>query len=219
MTSGLHHFVRIRPHLTAAIALGAVAALLMPASWSVTTRVLGAWDAGVWAYLIGMFWMMARASHQDARRIAEQQDEKGAVILAALSLAAVVSLAAIGSELAAIHALDSRERGWHYLFVGLTLLGSWLLPGVLFCFHYAHLYYTSPPQQRPLVFPDQSTQPDYWDFLYFSFTIAVAAQTSDVAVRSPRLRRLVLGQSVLSFFFNLVILGMSVNIAAGVLNN
>jgi uncharacterized membrane protein len=38
-------------------------------------------------------------------------------------------------------------------------------------------------------------------------------------VRSAKLRKLVLGQSVLSFFFNLFILGLSVNIAAGLMNN
>ena len=37
---------------------------------------------------------------------------------------------------------------------------------------------------RALGFPDKETNPDYWDFLYFSFTIAVAAQTSDIAVLS-----------------------------------
>jgi uncharacterized membrane protein len=180
--------------------------------------MLGAWDVGVWVYLFSMFWMMARANHEAVQRIAAQQDEKGVVILAALSLAAIVSLAAIGHELAAIKAMPASDRGLHYLFAGVTLLGSWLLPGVLFCFHYAHFYYMGDPEQRPLMFPDHTARPDYWDFMYFSFTIAVAVQTSDVSVRSPVLRKLVLGQSVLAFFFNLVILGMSVNIAAGLLN-
>ena len=94
----------------------------------------------------------------------------------------------------------------------------WLLVGVLFCFHYAHMFYHASQDQRPLRFPDDERAPDYWDFLYFSFTIAVAAQTSDVAVTSRTMRRLVLGQSVLAFFFNLAILGLSINIAAGLLN-
>ncbi|MGO4470163.1 DUF1345 domain-containing protein, partial [Pseudoduganella sp. RAF53_2] len=42
--------------------------------------------------------------------------------------------------------------------------------------------------------------------------------TSDVCVQSSDLRKLVLGQSVLSFFFNLLILGLFVNIAASLLN-
>ena len=50
-------------------------------------------------------------------------------------------------------------------------------------------------------------------------TIAVAVQTSDVAVTSRSMRKLVLGHSVLAFFFNLLILGLSINIAAGLVNS
>jgi uncharacterized membrane protein len=206
----------VRPHLSIAVALGAVAGMLLPSTWSLATRLLGAWDIGVWSYLAGMLWMMVRADHRTVQRIAAQQDERGPVILAVLSVAAIVSLAAIGNELTVIRTLDAAQQGWHYAFAGATLLGSWLLPGVMFAFLYAHLYSKGNPHQRPLLFPDHAPQPDYWDFLYFSFTIAVAVQTSDVTVRSPALRKVVLGQSVLSFFFNLVVLGMSVNIASGV---
>jgi uncharacterized membrane protein len=38
-------------------------------------------------------------------------------------------------------------------------------------------------------------------------------------VTSRTMRKLVLGQSVLSFFFNLLILGLSINIAAGFVNS
>ena len=51
-------------------------------------------------------------------------------------------------------------------------------------------------------------------FLYFSFTIAVTAQTSDVGVTTRAMRRLVLGQSVLSFVFNTTILAFSINAVA-----
>ena len=128
-----------------------------------------------------------------------------------------MSMVAISSELASLRTMPANERGLHYAFVVVTLVGSWFLVGTLFCFHYAHLYYNARGRQRPLAFPGGETQPDYWDFLYFSFTIAVAAQTSDVAVQSPGMRKLVLGQSVLSFFFNLLILGLFVNMAASLM--
>jgi uncharacterized membrane protein len=124
---------------------------------------------------------------------------------------------AISSELASLRDMPASGRGLHYAFVVLTLVGSWFLVGTLFCFHYAHLYYNAEGSPRPLSFPGGETQPDYWDFLYFSFTIAVAAQTSDVSVQAPSMRRLVLGQSVLSFFFNLLILGLFVNMAASLM--
>jgi uncharacterized membrane protein len=216
MSTAVHHFVRSRPHLTLAIALGAVAGYFLPDSWAPLTRTLTAWNLAVWFYLITMGWMMMRANHRDVQRIAGKQDERGAVILVALTVAAIMSLVAIIGELSAMRTMSEPERSAHYTLVVLTLLGSWFLLGTLFCFHYAHLYYQQ--GDRPLQFPNGEQRPDYWDFLYFSFTIAVAAQTSDVVVQSRDLRKLVLGQSVLSFFFNLLILGLSINIAASLLN-
>lgn len=71
-----------------------------------------------------------------------------------------------------------------------------------------------------LNFPEQTQdfEPDYSDFLYFSFTIAVASQTSDVSVPTRPMRRLMLLQSVLSFVFNTTILAFTINIAASLLN-
>lgn len=212
--------IHSRPHLSAAVALGALTAPLLPDAWRLTTRILASWDVAVWIYLLTMGWMMLRADHRKVKRVAAREDEKGPVILAVLCVAAVISLLAIVSELAALRGGKiATDNTLAYTLVGLTLIGSWFLVGVLFCFHYAHLYYQSTPNARPLQFPGAHHEPDYWDFLYFSFTISVAAQTSDVCVRSAALRKLVLGQSVLSFFFNLFILGLSVNIAAGLMNN
>jgi uncharacterized membrane protein len=100
-----------------------------------------------------------------------------------------------------------------------TVFGSWCLVATLFTFHYARTYYRSPPEKRALGFPDKEENLDYWDFLYFSFTIAVAAQTSDVAVMSHSMRKTVLAQSILSFVFNFAILGLSINIAASLVGS
>ncbi len=212
-----YHIIRSRPHLSAAIAVGALASVFLPSHWKPLVRVLSAWDIAVWMYLLTVGWMMMRADHREVKRIAARQDERAATILASLVVATVASMIAISSELASLRDMPASERGLHYAFVVLTLIGSWFLVGTLFCFHYAHLYYNAEGSQRPLSFPGGETQPDYWDFLYFSFTIAVAAQTADVSVQAPSMRRLVLGQSVLSFFFNLLILGLFVNMAASLM--
>ncbi len=215
----VHRFVRSRPHLSLAIALGVLVAVLIPGTDRWLTRVLIGWNAAVWAYLLTMGVMMMRADHAKVKAVAAKQDESAALVLATLSVAAVLSLTAIISELAGTDALAPDQRLLHYGFTGLTLFGSWFLVGTLFCFHYAHQFYRAPADALPLQFPDREQQPDYWDFLYFSFTIAVTAQTSDVAVMTRAMRKLVLGQSILSFFFNLVILGLSINIAAGMIRS
>jgi uncharacterized membrane protein len=216
--SPLHRFVRTRPHLILAIFLGLIIGPLLPDDWARMTRILTAWNASVWLYLVTMWWMMMRADHHQVKALVARQDERTPVVLFALSVAAVLSLAAIFSQLSVVKNMPSDLRAIHYGLAGITLLGSWFLVGTLFCFHYAHLYYRAPVSERPLQFPDDEANPDYWDFLYFSFTIAVAVQTSDVAVHTRMMRKIVLGQSVLTFFFNLVVLGLSINIAAGLLN-
>ncbi|MEO7496273.1 MAG: DUF1345 domain-containing protein [Massilia sp.] len=213
----LHRFIRNRPHLSMAILLGIVVAAMLPDSLFLMTRALISWNAAVWAYLGAMMWVMARADHRKVRAIAGKQDESAGLVLATLSLAALVSLYAIVSELSEVARLPADERTAHYLLTALTIVGSWFLVGVLFCFHYAHLYYRGSAALLPLKFPDETVEPDYWDFLYFAFTIAVAVQTSDVMVMTRAMRKLVLGHAILSFFFNLVILGLSINIAAGVI--
>lgn len=212
------HFISSRPHLSVAILVGLLVELLLPASWTLMTRLLSAWNVAVWWYLLTMGWMMLRADYRKVHALAQRQDERAGLVLGTLSVASIMSLAAIISQLSVLKSLSPDEKLLHYGFTVLTLLGSWFLVGTLFCFHYAHQYYRAAAGARPLAFPDGEQHPDYWDFLYFSFTIAVAVQTSDVAVHTRAMRKTVLGQSVLSFFFNLVILGLSINIAAGLIN-
>lgn len=56
-------------------------------------------------------------------------------------------------------------------------------------------------------------QPDGWDFLYFSATVGMTSQTSDTEVSTTQMRRIVLVHSILSFFFNTVIVAAAVNLA------
>ncbi|GGE88467.1 DUF1345 domain-containing protein [Massilia psychrophila] len=213
----LHTFFTNRPHLSMAIAFGALVASFNPGNQEMMTRALIAWNAAVWSYLIGMMWVIKRADHRKVRDVADKQDENAGLVLAVLLVAALFSLSAIFSELAALAEAKGAERAGRYALTVLTLFGSWLLVGVLFCFHYAHMYYRNASKTLPLKFPNDEKEPNYWDFLYFSFTISVAVQTSDVSVMTRAMRKLVLGHSVLNFFFNLIILGLSINIAAGLI--
>jgi len=206
--------IRARPRLFLSILAGAASVVLIPAPGDPVARALIGWNVTVWCYLALVCWLMVRSGHERVRRLAEQEDRGAGIILAIMSTAALVSLAAIILELSTIRNLTLGHRLANYAFTGATVFGSWFLVATLFTLHYARAYYRSPAERRALGFPDGETNPDYWDFLYFSFTIAVAAQTSDVSVISRPLRRIVLAQSVLSFFFNLAILGLTVNVAA-----
>ena len=209
----LRHIGLHRPRLLGACLLGlAVWLALLPCGVTLTTRSLVAWNAAVWPYLASMAWLMLRCAPTKVRAIAEQEDASSAAIVGLVSAAAVLSLVAIVLELG-IH--RGSGRGWAAGLAAVTVVGSWLLLGVVYTFHYAHMFYEAPAAGRPLRFPEGLALPSYRDFLYFSFTIAVAAQTSDVTVFTTPMRSMVLTQSVLSFFFNLAIFGLSINIVAG----
>jgi uncharacterized membrane protein len=162
-----------------------------------------------------MLWLTIRAKAPDVQRIAEIEDENAGLVLFMVCIAAIASLAAITFELIGSKDLASTERLLHYGFTGLTVIGSWLLIGVIFSVHYARLYYTWDGKEPALRFAEGLLTPNYWDFLYFSFTIGVAVQTSDVGVATRSMRKVVLGQSLIGFLFNTAILGFSINIAAG----
>ena len=214
----LLRFIRSRPYLLGALALGVAVGTLVPTHYNDLRRALIGWNSGVWSYLLIMAWTMFRADHSRVRAIAERQDESGGAVLGAVVVGAILSVYAIVTELANMKEATEHVKALHYGFTALTVIGSWLLVGVMYCFHYAHIYYTASKHALPLEFPDRHTQPNYWDFLYFSFTLSVAVQTSDVTVKTRAMRKLVLGHCVLAFFFNLVILGLSVNIAASLVN-
>ena len=196
---------RTHPRLSVAAVLGLATGLLVPAD-SIVSKILIGWNAGVWTYLILMFWLTVRAKAPDVKRIAEVEDENAGLVLFVVCIAALASLATITFELAGSKDLETTRKLMHYGFTALTIIGSWLLIGVIFCVHYARLYYTWDGKEPALRFAEGLTTPNYWDFLYFSFTIGVA--TRDI-------RKIVLAQSLIGFVFNTAILGFSINIAAG----
>lgn len=205
-----------RPRLAIALIIGAVIAIFLPVHLPVLVRVLLGWNIAVWLYLVLIWIMMARADSGHVRDIAGREDENAVIILTSVCVAAIASIAVIVMELATAKNLGLSSSVLHFVFTGSTVIGSWCLIPSIFTLHYARLYYAS-PTARALQFPDSGVEPDYWDFLYFSFTIAVASQTADIGIASSSMRRAVLAQSLLSFFFNASILALSINIAASLL--
>lgn len=213
--SRLLSHLRVRPRLMLSIVVGLGAAWALPGTHHVVTRGLLGWNVAVWLYLLLAAEMMLRADHARLRRIAVAQAEAASTVLGIVVLAALVSLVGIVAELMAAKSPGVPHALPHVLFALATVAGSWLLVPTMFALTYASQYYRT-AHGSGLNFPQSegSCKPDYADFLYFSFTIAVASQTADVSVSTPAMRRLVLLQSVLSFAFNTAILAFTINIAA-----
>ena len=86
----------------------------------------------------------------------------------------------------------------------------------MFTTHYADLFYSAAPENRPLLFP-KTEMPTFWDFAYFAITISAANQTADVSTTQTEVRRVVIIHEIISFAFNVAIIGFAINITAGLL--
>jgi len=216
----LRRHLQAHVRLATALVLGAAAALLLPAHWGPVARVLCGWNLAVWLYLVLVGWMMVHAGHAHLRRVVEQQADSAGTVLAMVVVACLVSLVGTVVELGAAKAMHGAQAWPHVLLAVSTVVGAWLLLATIFSLSYASLYHRPRPgggSAGGFGFPgaDGSFQPGYADFLYVAVTIAATAQTSDVAITTPSMRRLALGQSLLSFGFNTAVLALAINLAAG----
>ena len=207
------HLARTHPRLTVATLIGVAVGIFAPAS-TLTSKFLLGWNAGVWLYLAMTLWLVIRSKASDVKSTAEVEDENASMVLITVCIASIASLAAVTLELSG-NKLSDGDRLMHYGFTGLTVVGSWRMIGVIFSLHYARLFYNDEGTEPALRFPEGELDPDYWDFMYFSFTLSVAVQTSDVGVATREMRKAVLAHSLLGFLFNTAVLGFSINIAAG----
>jgi uncharacterized membrane protein len=195
--------------------VGVVVGLLWPDIASPIVRSLLAWNVLVWLYLAWVTLALLREDPSHIKHQALAQAESAPTVLAIVVAAAIMGLVGVVFELLQARAAGPQHMLGHLVFGFATVVGSWLILPVLFGLTYASAYY-GPDPDGGLSFPDppKGFEPNHADFLYFSFTIAVTAQTSDVGVTTTPMRRLVLFQSLLSFVFNTTILAFSINAAA-----
>ena len=152
--------------------------------------------------------------HAEAMRQSARENDANRVVLLILTVVlTLVILATVVGELAG----EVHPTPFEKLMVAVTLMLAWTFANTVYAFHYAHLYYTAGDDGRDLrglVFPGDRPEPDYADFGYFSFTLGIALQTSDVAITSPRIRGIVIGHCVAAFIYNLGVLALAINILA-----
>jgi len=179
-------------------------------------RALVGWDTGAALYVILTFGMMARSSVAAIRLHASSQDEGAVGILFVTVASALASLLAIVFLLGKVGAGDAPKQGSDLVLATVTIVLSWTLIHTIFSVHYAHEFYGY-GSVGGLAFPGDEKEPDYWDFVYFSFVIGMTSQVSDIGITSKDIRRTVAIHGIVSFFFNAALLALTVNIAASVL--
>ena len=196
----------------------ATAALPLPLIWQF--RGLLGWSVGVAVYLALAWWLCERFDAKRTRERAQAQDEPSVVLFFLMLLATMACVAAIVVMMQQGNDYSGAERTLHIAMSVVALIASWLFIHTMFAFRYAHRYYQEEKEKEPdgpgLAFPCD-LEPDYFDFLYYSFVIGMTSQVSDVQATSREMRRITLVHSVLSFGFNMLVLALSINVVAGAL--
>ncbi len=204
-----------KSRLLISLMLAGVVFLMMPSA-GLEFRLISAWDTGIVSFLAMVLLMMFNASSQKTCRRAQHQEINHLAIFILVILVAFASLFII----AAVLAKDTFTPE-----VGVSIVAivcAWLLVHTMFALHYAAFYYrkeSSDCEKGYVGGLDFSSgeEPNYMDFMYFAFTLAMTSQTSDTALVSSGVRRLALGHTVMSFFFYSVILALTISIISGLI--
>jgi len=217
--NGLLVALRRRVRLLAGLAAMAVVFLVIPSGELRTpTRALIAWNVGAWLFLALIGLMMARESGDRIRGHAAEEDENQGALLAIAIVVATAALAAIVFELGPVKDMTGLRKGEHIGLVAATILSAWTFTHTMFALHYAAQYYAPSEDgvRAGLRFPEEDS-PGWGEFFYQAFVIGCACATADVNATSRSMRRACLAHGVVAFFFNTIILALTINIGAGLI--
>jgi uncharacterized membrane protein len=210
-----------RPRLFLSILVGLAVGILLPLYSSDVrgvTRFLVGWDVGITLYLALAFWMFAHSSAGQTHRRSFQQDEGGFAILVGTVVAASASVGAVIAWIEAATRAETFAPG-SLIFLFVTILLSWAFIHTMFALHYAHEFYSANAKKGGgLIFP-RDPAPDYLDFVYLAFSIGTSFEVSDVAITSKRIRRTVMVHGVVSFFFNVTLIALTVGLVGDGIQN
>ncbi len=157
--------------------------------------------AGVF-FLIAIIPVLRTHGVTRMREHAAQNDANRVMLLVITSIVMLAILTAVASEAQADHPPKA--------LIVATLAVAWLFTNMIYALHYAHLYYAA-GSSGGLGFSGKGN-PDYGDFIYFAFTLGMTFQTSDTAVETAALRRVVTAHSFAAFVFNIGVLAFTINV-------
>ena len=209
ISNQLHHHARFY----LALAAGVVSLVLARHLPSPLPEAIGG-DVFFLSFLLMSWWLVFRLTASDLRRRADIEDEGGIIVT-------LITIGAIGyASLAVFETLHGKSLN-NPMIVFVALAGAplgWFMLHTVSALRYAHLYYSNDEEQGyvpPLKFPE-CLEPGPWDFIYFALVVGMTAQVSDALVQTTQMRKTVLAHSVVSFFFNTVLIAMAVNAAVAI---
>ncbi len=179
--------------------------------WRVGTMI--GFDAAAILFLLSLIPLFRRGDAASMRQAALHNDANRAGLLVITAIVMLVILVAVAAELAEREA----TQAFGVAIIIATLALAWAFSNMIYALHYAHIFYTADKDGRDqggIDFPGAS-EPDYWDFTYFAFTLGMTFQTSDTDIKSSRIRKIATFHSLAAFVFNIGILAFTINVLGG----
>ena len=193
------------------------AALLTTTAMPRETRIILSLDLFLFTFVALTFVLMSVITEEQCAALARQ---KVAVRHAGFVASVVATIVGIGAIGVMLHSQKGQPGSLKMLHLGGSLAAlvlGWIAAQMVIGIQYMRIYYANPgtsggmPTDPALQFPGKA-RPDLWDFMYYSFTIAMCYQTSDVSISGTAMRRLTLMHAVYSFFFVAAVIGFVVNV-------
>ncbi len=212
--------IRSRPRLILALIIAASTDLILPDQLAkqLTTRLIISWNVFSFSYLALSMEMMFGATPEHMQKRAMDQNVGRLAVLVLVFISALACITSSIISLSVAKEIHGQLKWEHIVLAGITVFTSWLFTQVMFAQHYAHDYYFSLSHQHDpgLHFPG-TAKPDYFDFVYFSCVIGTSAQTADVSFTNGSMRRTGLAHGILAFFFNTILIALTINIGSGLI--
>ncbi|MGT2426862.1 DUF1345 domain-containing protein [Amnibacterium kyonggiense] len=197
--------------LVVAVLAGAVGWVAAALSLGAEFGPVAGWIAAALLYLVWT-WLAIGGMDADAtRRHALREDPAAPVARVVLTIA---SLASLGGVAVLFLATTKKDDLLAAALGVLSVAASWVVVHSLYTLRYAAEYYSSPVGGIDF---NQDEAPTYPDFAYVGFTLGMTYQVSDTTIRSSRIRRIVLEQSLLSYLLGAVVVATTVNLVITVL--
>ena len=193
--------------VTAAIS-GVVASLV----WGRARGWLLGVDVASVLFLLSVVPLLSRCSPVEMRRRAARNSANRSVMLILSAIITPTVLGALGIEIT-----DKHAPAIVVVYVVSTLVLTWSFIHAAFALHYAHMYYDQGDDSNDIggiIFPE-TPEPNYWDFIYFSYCLGMTFQTSDSNISSRAIRRVVTLQCLLSFVFSVGIIAFTISFLGG----
>jgi uncharacterized membrane protein len=210
---GLGHRIA-PPRFLAFLLIGAIGfgVAIRSAGWAHAALI--GFDAGALTFLLSCGPLLNNPP-DSMREGAKRNDANRGMLLAITGIVTTVILVAIAVELAQ----RGKAQPPTIILIIATLLIAWLFTNLVYALHYAHLFYSSDSDGKGdaggIVFSGVCDEPDYWDFIYFAFTLGMTFQTSDTGISSPTIRKVVTFHCFAAFVFNIGVLAFTINVLGG----